>query len=112
MTSARVSLYGSQKGPRRQLCDTSAQWSRPTTLVGHNRGMGEMRERPWREWRFRGVVAIVLGVVFAAFGVLAEKPALWQAAAVAILCGLLCLVVALVRWASDRRRSARPEAGE
>ena len=83
--------------------------------MGHNHGMGEireLRERPWREWRFRGVVATGIGAAGAVLGIVAEKPALWQAAAVAIPLGLLCLVVALFRWSSERRRSARPEAGE
>lgn len=84
--------------------------------MGHNHGMGEireLRERPWREWRFRGVVATGVGGAFAVFGVFFEGRAWWDGpAVVAIPCGLLCLVVALFRWSSERRRSARPEAGE
>lgn len=48
--------------------------------MGHNHGMGEireLRERPWREWRFRGVVATGVGGAFAVFGVFFEGRAWW-----------------------------------
>lgn len=79
----------------------------------HNLGMGEMKERPWREWRARGVFAVGLGAVFTLFAAFSESREWWESAGtVAIPVGVLALGVALARWSWERRRAARSDMEE